>query len=186
MDDWQAIITLIAAILIAYGVILWLGILVWAYRDIRERTRDSATQAMAVLLVVLFNLPGLFLYLLLRPHETLAEAYERRLQNEALMSDLAELRRSCPTCGRAVKEDFLFCPQCRARLREPCRSCARPLAPSWSVCPSCGAQAARSPAAAREPVASAPPPAPPIGQPASLSTAGAPAEPPSPQPESPS
>ncbi len=171
-DDWQSIVALVVAILIAYAVILWLGIVVWAYRDIRERTRDGASQTMAVLLVVLFNMPGLFLYLLLRPHETLPEAYERRLQNEALMRDLAEQRRSCPSCQHPVKEDFLFCPHCRAKLQEPCARCRRALEPSWIACPNCGAQApqpAAAPPVAVEPpaaITAQPPASPESGQPA--------------------
>lgn len=165
-DDLESTIAFIVAILIAYGVILWLGIIVWAYRDIRERTRDGASQTIAALLVVLFNLPGLFLYLLLRPHETLTEAYERRLQNEALTHDLAEQRRSCPSCQRPVNSDFLVCPHCRAKLREPCASCGRGLEPGWVACPYCGAQPGQSslapaapPDAAPTATAQTPPPA---------------------------
>ena len=164
-DDLESTIAFIVAILIAYGVILWLGIIVWAYRDIRERTRDGASQTIAALLVVLFNLPGLFLYLLLRPRETLTEAYERRLQNEALTHDLAEQRRSCPTCQLPVNSEFLVCPHCRAKLQEPCASCSRGLEPGWIACPYCGAQPGQSslatapPAAAPTPTAQTPPPA---------------------------
>lgn len=139
-DDVESTITFVVAILIAYGVILWLGVVVWAYRDISERTRDGASQAMAVLITVLFNIPGLFLYLLLRPSETLIEAHERRLQNEALAHDLVEQRRACPSCQRSVRDDFVFCPHCRTKLQEPCTSCGRSLEPSWIACANCGAQ----------------------------------------------
>ena len=40
-DSWQPIFALVAAILIAYAILLWLGTIVWVYRDSRERTRDS-------------------------------------------------------------------------------------------------------------------------------------------------
>lgn len=138
-NDWQSAFALVASILIAYGVILWIGTIVWTYRDIRERTRDGWSQAVAVALVVLFNIPGLILYLILRPSETLSEAYERRLENEAIRRDLAEQLRSCPSCSRPAEEDFLLCPYCRARLRQPCASCGRALELSWAACPYCGA-----------------------------------------------
>jgi len=138
-NDWQSAFALVTAILIAYAVILWIGTIVWTYRDIRERTRDGWSQAVAVALVVLFNIPGLILYLILRPSETLSEAYERRLENEAIRRDLAEQLRSCPSCSRPAEEDFLLCPYCRARLREPCASCGRPLELGWAACPYCGA-----------------------------------------------
>jgi len=138
-DDSGSIVALVAAVLIAYAVILWLGTIVWAYRDIRERTRDGWSQTVAVLLVLLFNIPGLVLYLILRPRDTLAEAYERRLEAEALLRDLPETR-SCPTCLRAVREDYLLCPFCRTKLREVCSGCGRTLDLLWSACPYCGAQ----------------------------------------------
>ena len=139
-DDWQSMLAVAVAILIAYGAVLWLGIIVWTYRDIRERTRDGASQVMAALLVVLFNIPGLFLYLLLRPHETLTEAYERRLEAEAMKQELGEQRRSCPTCQWPTREEFLLCPHCRTKLQEPCSGCGRPLELGWTACPYCGAQ----------------------------------------------
>lgn len=142
-DDWQGLAAVGSAVLIAYGVVLWLGTIVWAYRDIRGRTQDGWSQVVSSLLVVLFNLPGLFLYLILRPHETLTEAYERRLEAEALMRDTPG-QATCPKCERAVREDFLLCPHCRKSLRDPCQGCGRGLELSWSACPFCGADGPRS------------------------------------------
>jgi len=138
-DSWQPIFALVATILIAYAVVLWLGTLVWVYRDIRERTRDSWSHAVSVLLVVVFNLPGLILYLVLRPRETLLEAYERRLETEALMGDMPE-RRACPSCQRPARPDYLVCPYCRTGLRQACAKCSKPLELTWVACPYCGAQ----------------------------------------------
>lgn len=137
-EDWESLLAVGVAVLIAYGAVLWLGIIVWIYRDIRERTRDTASQIMAGLLVVLFNIPGLFLYLILRPHETMIEAYERRLEGEALIRELAEQRRSCPSCDAPIREEFLLCPQCRTKLQEPCSGCDQTLELTWSACPYCG------------------------------------------------
>ena len=139
-DSWQSIVALIGAILGAYGVVLWLGIIVWTYRDISERTRDTWSHSVAVVLVAIFNIPGLFLYLILRPNETLADVYERKLETEAIKQEMAEQRRSCPTCQRLVKDEFLICPHCRTSLREPCPSCDRALELNWTACPYCGVQ----------------------------------------------
>ena len=160
-DGWESIAILIVAILGIYGVILWLGLVVWAYRDIRERTRDNWSQTVGVLLVAVLNIPGLLLYMLLRPHETLAEAYERRLETEAFRQEIVEQRRSCPTCQKPIQEEFLLCPHCRTNLREPCVVCSRPLELTWAVCPYCGAQGPRPAQVAAgppvvEPSASAP------------------------------
>ena len=138
-DDTESVITFVVAILIAYAVVLWLGTIVWSYRDIRSRTRDGWTQAVSVLIVVVFNLPGLILFLVLRPQETLSEIYERRLEAEALMRDMPQPRRDCPSCKQSVNGDYLVCPNCRTRLREACANCSRPLELGWAACPYCAA-----------------------------------------------
>ena len=138
-DSWQPIIALVAAVLIAYIVILWLGAIVWVYRDAKERSRDPWTHFIAWLLVLVFNLPGLVLYLMIRPRETLVEAYERRLETEALMGDMPE-RRSCPSCQRPARQDYVVCPHCRTTLRQACAKCSKPLELTWAACPYCGAQ----------------------------------------------
>ena len=77
----RAIITFLGAYLLAF----WLSLAIWTFQDIRSRSRDILAQLLATLLVLLFNLPGLLLYFVLRPKETLAEAYERSLAEEALL-----------------------------------------------------------------------------------------------------
>lgn len=156
-ESWEPVVAVIAAVLIAYASVLWLGVIVWTYRDIRARTRDGASQALAVLLVVLFNIPGLFLYLILRPHETLAEAYERRLEAEAIRQELAEQRRACPTCQRAVKEEFLYCPACCTQLQAPCERCGRALQLTWVACAYCGGPGPNAMAAPTAATVAAPP-----------------------------
>ncbi len=122
--------------------LLWLGIVIWVYRDIRDRTEDVFLRVLSVLLAVLFfpafNLPGLLLYLLMRPRESLDEAYSRSLEQEALLREVGE-GVMCYECRQPVEREFLFCPYCRTRLREPCPRCRRPLSLFWVLCPYCGA-----------------------------------------------
>lgn len=157
-DDgvWQDTARIAVILLVAYLVIMWIAALVWTYRDIASRTRDTFTHAFSVLLVALFNLPGLFVYLILRPKDTLADLYDRQLEAEALLQEIQD-QATCPSCRRRVNDDFLSCPYCRAPLRTPCESCDRALAFGWVVCPYCGAD--RHPAADRRPAATAAPPA---------------------------
>ena len=183
-DNWEGVLALVAAVFITYAVVLWLGSIVWTYRDIRGRTQDGWSQGIALSLVALFNIPGLFLYLILRPHETLAEAYERRLEAEALMRDTPE-RMGCPRCERTVKEDFLVCPHCRTSLRDPCLGCGRALELRWSACPYCGADGPRAVAKADAKSAldtAAPPPQGPPPQEAPATDGGARASEPASQP----
>ena len=136
-DSWESTVAVIVAILIAYAVVLWIGTIVWTYRDVRDRTHDAWTQSVSLLIVVVFNIFGLVLYLILRPHETLNEAYERRLEAEALQRDMPEPQPACPGCQRGIKDYFIVCPQCRTKLRQPCASCDRPLELAWTACPYC-------------------------------------------------
>ena len=123
--------------LITYLIVLWISAVIWTFRDIRDRTRDPFFQAVSVFLVLVFNLPGLWLYLILRPPQTLAEGYARSLEEEALLQELED-QKACPNCRRRVADDFLVCPSCETQLKEACAVCSRPLAYSWSACPYCG------------------------------------------------
>jgi RNA polymerase subunit RPABC4/transcription elongation factor Spt4 len=123
----------------AFWLALWVSIVVWTYRDIKSRTRDVLVQILSVMMVLLFNLPGLLFYFLLRPRETLAEAYEKALEEEALLQSIEE-RELCPGCGRKVQQDFILCPYCHTKLKKLCNACGRLLHLSWEICPYCGAE----------------------------------------------
>lgn len=121
------------------GVIVaafWLAMVVWAYRDMRARSRDGLAQLFVALLVAALNFPGLLIYLLLRPRETLSEAYERSLEEEALLQEIEE-KPTCPGCKQRVQADWQACPSCHTRLKRPCSRCARVLELSWDLCPYC-------------------------------------------------
>lgn len=135
--SWQNSAKVVAAMLITYVIVLWISAVIWTFRDIRDRTRDPFFQAVSVFVVLVFNLPGLWLYLILRPPQTLAESYARSLEEEALLQELED-QKACPNCRRRVGDDFLVCPTCETQLKEACGACSRPLAYSWTACPYCG------------------------------------------------
>jgi len=124
-------------IVASYLLVLWLSALVWTYRDVRGRTNDQTSQVIAVLLVALFNLPGLMVYLVIRPQAPLADSYERSLESEAILHELQLAATSCHNCRRPIEDDFMVCPYCRSVLREPCRSCSKLVRTTWSACPFC-------------------------------------------------
>lgn len=126
-----------------YGIVLlaalWLAMIVWTYRDMRSRSRDTIAQIGSALLVALLIIPGLIIYLLVRPRETLSEAYERSLEEEALLQEIEE-KPTCPGCGQRVQANWQACPHCFTRLKKPCVHCHQMLELSWQVCPYCTTQ----------------------------------------------
>jgi RNA polymerase subunit RPABC4/transcription elongation factor Spt4 len=135
--DYDLLLRVLAAVGGAYLVAIWLGLAVWAFQDIASRTRDRVVQALVALTVIAFFLPGLLLYVMLRPRETLAERYERSLEEEALMQDLNK-QQACPRCGYHIEQDYLYCPSCQGLLKQRCAKCGQPLALFWRGCPYCG------------------------------------------------
>jgi len=132
----NTILQIAIGFLSAFAISLYLSLVIWTFRDIRSRTRDVFAQLLATLLVVVLNLAGLLLYLILRPKETLSQAYERALEEEALLRDVEE-RLTCPSCRAPVEKEFMICPECQTRLRRKCTKCARLLDLRWTVCPFC-------------------------------------------------
>lgn len=145
-ENLETILKVIIALVGAYITAFWFTLVVWTFRDIQKRTRDVLVQVLATLLVLLFNLPGLLLYTILRPPETLAEAYARSLEEESLIQEIEE-RQACPTCRYRVQPDFMVCPSCGTVLKRTCLECHRLLELSWQHCPYCGAATAREGAA---------------------------------------
>jgi RNA polymerase subunit RPABC4/transcription elongation factor Spt4 len=138
MEDFSGILTGIA---IYAGVIVaafWLALIIWAYRDMKARSRDAFAQLFVAVMIALLNLPGLLIYLLLRPRETLSEAYERSLEEEALLQEIEE-KPTCPGCAQRVQETWQVCPACNTRLKKVCHNCRNLLELSWTLCPYCAA-----------------------------------------------
>ena len=70
--------------------------------------------------MVLFFVPGLLLYLILRPKETLDQAFQRALEEEYLLQDLDDLR-CCPGCQRTVDLSLSSAHTARQRCAHPAR-----------------------------------------------------------------
>ena len=103
----------------------------------RSRSRDPFAQVLAALVVALLPVIGFIIYLILRPPETLAEAYERALEEEALLQEIEE-RPACPGCSRTVDPNWILCPHCHTRLRKACPDCNALMDLQWQICPFCG------------------------------------------------
>jgi RNA polymerase subunit RPABC4/transcription elongation factor Spt4 len=124
-----------------YIVLLWAATAYWAYRDLQTRTTNPVAPYLAAALIIIFTpiffLFGVIVYRILRPRETVAEANERALAEEAMMVEI-EAQPHCANCGRQVHEDWIICPTCRNRLRRVCPNCSRLVELDWSLCAWCG------------------------------------------------
>lgn len=136
-QELETALQIVLALAGAYLTALWFCLVVWTIRDIRTRTRDVIVQILATLLVLVFNIPGLVLYLILRPPETLDEQYERALEEEALLDEIRE-RQACPRCKTHAEPTFLVCPMCATPLKRRCPTCNQLLQLGWKLCPFCG------------------------------------------------
>jgi RNA polymerase subunit RPABC4/transcription elongation factor Spt4 len=124
----------------AFIAALWLSLVIWTYRDVRRRARDPLARILAVVVVAVLFLPGVVVYLILRPPQTLEDEYQHSLEEEALLSAIEESS-VCPGCGRRIKDNWQVCPNCHTRLRKPCHNCGKLMDLPWNLCPYCAAPA---------------------------------------------
>lgn len=136
----RQILTVLAIIFVAYYIVLWVAAMIWTYRDIHSRSEDLLAQVLSVALVFLFHFPGLLIYIILRPRQTLIERYERALEEEYMRRDIEDPY-VCSHCQRPIEQEFILCPYCQTELRRRCHGCDRAVDLTWPVCPYCATPA---------------------------------------------
>jgi len=124
----------------AFIAALWLSLIFWTYRDIRRRARDPLVRILAALVVAVLFLPGVLIYLVLRPQRTIEEEYQQTLEEEALLQSIEDSP-VCPGCSRKIDTDWIACPNCHTRLRKRCHQCGKLMELPWNLCPYCGSAA---------------------------------------------
>jgi RNA polymerase subunit RPABC4/transcription elongation factor Spt4 len=121
----------------AFATALWLSLLIWTFRDIKKRARDPLLRILAVLVVAILFLPGILVYLILRPPQTLEDEYQNSLEEEALLQTIEDST-LCSGCGRRTDLEWIACPNCHTRLKKNCHQCRKLMELSWNLCPYCG------------------------------------------------
>ncbi len=124
---------------IAFLAALWLGLILWVFRDIRSRTRDPLMIILSILFVVVLFIPGIFIYLLIRPKKTFEQKYLDAIEEEAILREIGTSEK-CPSCGHNILDEWIFCPYCHTKLKKKCVHCGKPLELPWNLCPYCGEQ----------------------------------------------
>ena len=109
-------------LLIFFGVIFWLAIAYWVYKDARRRIEDPWLVAMATVVGLIPPFLGAFVYMLFRPPEYIEDVRERELEIKELEERMARYELRCPVCRAAVDPDVSRLPglhhEAQAGLRE--------------------------------------------------------------------
>jgi len=103
-------------------VIFWIVIIGWVWIDSGDRTSNRGIRVGYIFLVFLFNIPGLIIYFIIRPNETIEEIYWADLERRYLKFETAELG-DCPKCGSQLFPGYIFCTSCGHRIRKRCPRC---------------------------------------------------------------
>ncbi len=126
---------------IAFVVTLWFSLIIWVYRDIRNRSEDHLIWILAVIVTILLFIPGILIYLILRPPITTEEKYQAALEEEALLATLEESE-LCPGCERKLSAEWMVCPSCHTVLKKKCPNCSSLIELAWDICPFCSIELA--------------------------------------------
>ncbi|MEZ4729266.1 MAG: zinc ribbon domain-containing protein [Caldilineaceae bacterium] len=137
INSIATIVGVVVAVLGAFLFAFWIAMGIWTFNDIRARSRDWLAILLACVLVLIFPIVGLVLYLMIRPKHTLAEVYDRALEEEALLREIEETL-ACMNCGVPVKENWVYCPTCHQQLQHSCVSCKQLVRNEWEICVYCG------------------------------------------------
>ncbi len=79
---------IILVFLISYLLLLWISLIIWTTKDIISRSNNVVYQIISILLVVILNIFGIFIYLGIRPSKTLIEKFFEDLEYEALAQSM--------------------------------------------------------------------------------------------------
>ncbi|MFW5703024.1 MAG: zinc ribbon domain-containing protein [Candidatus Dojkabacteria bacterium] len=125
---------LLIELIAAYILILWLAVVAWTLKDITTRSNNFLVIILTVVLVTVGNIPGLVLYLLLRPSQTIEESQNKELFYSSIVDKKIS---ACDSCGCLVRTDYKFCPDCGHALMLQCQECRRQINPTWKYCVYC-------------------------------------------------
>jgi hypothetical protein len=120
-DDILATSIFVSKLIAVFVGIIWIALAALTWRDIRQRTRQPAAIAAAVLLVAAGFVPGYWIYLLVRPGSTVEQREEDALRRRILL-DYAPAS-FCHTCHKGIREDYAVCPYCSSPVQTNCEQC---------------------------------------------------------------
>lgn len=120
-------------------VLFWLVIIGWVWIDSGERTSKTSLRVIYVILTSVLNIPGLIIYLIVRPSETIEEIYWADLERRYLKYETSDLG-DCNKCGHQLFPGFVFCSNCGLEIKKRCSKCGVLINKDHKYCEHCGIQ----------------------------------------------
>ena len=140
-DSVQSILRYAGIVFLFYFLLIWFASIVWIVRDISNRTRDSISIFIALLIAIILPFIGLPIYFILRPSITLSESFESNLEQQLLLTEIYNVDIcSNMRCKKPLKENWISCVYCGRVERTLCAKpqCNTILSKKWTFCPKCG------------------------------------------------
>lgn len=128
---WRAIIAMMA--------FLWGFVILWVWSDSGERTSNMWFRIAMVLFVAPFNIPGLIIYFLVRPSQTIEQVYWAEQERKYLIYETSDID-DCPKCGEQIMPGYNVCPRCAYEVKIQCEGCEVMIDRNFKYCPYCGFQ----------------------------------------------
>ncbi len=116
---------------------LWIALIYWTVSDIRKRSRAWVALLFSCLLVLIFFVPGLLIYLSIRPRQTLDEIFISSVKEELLFKEIGS-EKHCTQCDQVLQDDWKVCVTCHKQVRKDCLKCGKLIDLDWELCPYCG------------------------------------------------
>jgi ribosomal protein L35AE/L33A len=127
------------SILFVLLILFWLVLIGWVWIDSGERTSNMTIRVIYLVLVLVLNIPGLIIYLIIRPGETIDQLYWADLERRYLKYETSELG-DCSKCGAQLLPGYVFCTNCGNEIKKECPNCKVMISKGSKFCAYCGTQ----------------------------------------------
>lgn len=128
---------MIIKLLVAWLVIAWLLTVIWVFKDAYNRYNSLYMPTFWALLVLPFNLLGLFAYIILRPSDYFIDKEQEEYDIKLLEGEALEYI-DCPVCGAINNRKGEYCTECGTHLTGVCPKCGNKVWADWQFCKFCG------------------------------------------------
>ena len=128
---------LVVKLLAGWLVIAWLLTVIWVFKDAYQRYDSLYMPTFWALIVLPFNLLGLFAYIILRPSEYFIDKEQEEYDLKLLEGESLRFV-ECPVCGAINDRKGDYCTECGAHLTGICPKCGNKVWVDFHYCKYCG------------------------------------------------